>query len=237
MVLLVVSIYFLIATFFPFLIYNLLLFSFKEVSSPLLLMTIAQFGSALSLVFFLIAFSLIQSKKTNAAIWIGEQKPSWNFFRKNISMGVLTWLLCFPLALFFGSLSQFLCTLFWGILPQEQLAVKFLRLISTSKSFTLFTLFSILIVAPVIEEWVFRGYLQTYLKKKFKFPYALFLSSTIFTLCHLSLSQGLSNISLLVSLFVLALFLGFLYEKQGNLISSVTLHITFNSISVIRILF
>lgn len=235
--LLLFSIFFFVNTFIPFLFYNLLLFSFKESLSSLSLMTLAQFGSALSLVLLLIVFSLIESKQSNAAIWFGRAKPSWTFFRKNIGTGVLTWTLCFPIALFFGSLTQFLGTHFWGILPQEQVAVQFLRLISESRLLTILTLFSILIVAPIIEEWVFRGYLQTYLKKKFKFPCALFLSSILFTLCHLSFSQGLSNIPLLVSLFSLAIFLGFLFEKQGNLIAPVTLHITFNSISVIRILF
>ena len=229
--------YLFIAIFFPPLLYKLLLLSFKGLNSPISLMTAAQFGSTLLMIAFLITFSLIQPKKTNAAIWIGLQKLSWNFFRKNVGIGALTWFLCFPIALFFSYLAQMFCTFFWGILPTEQLAVKFLRLISKSTSLTLLTLFSILIAAPILEEWVFRGFLQTYFKQKWGYHHALFLSSTIFSLFHLSLSQGLSNIPLLISLFILALFLGFLYEKQRSLIAPVTLHITFNSISVVRILF
>ncbi|MBI3211827.1 MAG: CPBP family intramembrane metalloprotease [Simkania negevensis] len=53
------------------------------------------------------------------------------------------------------------------------------------------------------------------------------------TLFHLSSSQGVGNISL----FIFALYLGFLYEKQCSLFASIALHMTFNSISVIRILF
>lgn len=222
--------------FFPPLLYPLLLSLFKEVS-PLVLMTSVQFGSILLLIAFLYAFSLLQGRETSKAIWFGQQTLSPSFFRKNLSIGAFTWFLCFPISLFWGKLAELTCYFFWNILPKEQVAVHFLRKVFKSPSLTPLALFSILIAAPIIEEWVFRGYIQTYFKQKWGYARALLISSTAFSLSHLSFSQGLSSIPMLVSLFSLALFLGFLYEKQGSLIAPVALHITFNSISVVRILF
>ena len=62
------------------------------------------------------------------------------------------------------------------------------------------------------------------------------IASLIFAAFHFSTSQGLNNIELLVSLFVLSCFLGFLYERQESLLASMALHATFNAISILAIL-
>jgi membrane protease YdiL (CAAX protease family) len=65
---------------------------------------------------------------------------------------------------------------------------------------------------------------------------AIVFSSICFSAFHFSFSQGIGNISLLFSLFVFALFLGFIYERQGSLFASISLHMTLNIVSVARIL-
>ena len=75
-------------------------------------------------------------------------------------------------------------------------------------------LFTIIIAAPVTEEFIFRGMLQNWLKTKLGTKSAIITASACFALFHLSSSQGLGNISLALSLFSFACFLGFIYEKQ-----------------------
>jgi hypothetical protein len=98
-------------------------------------------------------------------------------------------------------------------------------------------LFTIIIAAPVTEEFIFRGMLQNWLKTKLGTKSAIITTSACFALFHLSSSQGLGNISLALSLFSFACFLGFIYEKKGSLYASIGLHMTFNAVSTLRILF
>jgi membrane protease YdiL (CAAX protease family) len=66
---------------------------------------------------------------------------------------------------------------------------------------------------------------------------AIIFSALCFSLFHLAPSQGIGNISLVASLFLFALFLGFIYERQASLFASIGLHMTFNAVSTVRILF
>ena len=98
-------------------------------------------------------------------------------------------------------------------------------------------IFTIVILAPCIEEFLFRGVIQTYLRKKYRSIRAIIYSSFIFSIIHFSVGQGSYNILILISIFILGLYLGFIYEKTRSLISSITLHVTFNLINVIKIFF
>src|SRR3989304_2390656 len=71
----------------------------------------------------------------------------------------------------------------------------------------------------------------------FKNDPVIFLAGLCFALFHLAPSQGLGNISLIVSLFAFSCYLGFIYEKRGSLFASIGLHMTFNAVSTFRILF
>jgi membrane protease YdiL (CAAX protease family) len=91
-------------------------------------------------------------------------------------------------------------------------------------------------IVPVLEELLFRGFLQGAFRRFFSVRTAILFSSFIFALFHFSLGQGVNNMTILVSLFILSLFLGFLKERQGNLWGSIAMHMTFNAISVAMIL-
>ncbi|MBS0627186.1 MAG: CPBP family intramembrane metalloprotease, partial [Verrucomicrobia bacterium] len=123
-----------------------------------------------------------------------------------------------------------------GPINYEQAAVHLLKQALASPLLLLSTLISILLFAPIIEEFLFRGMLQNFLKKYMSRTKALVISAFFFAIIHLSPSQGLGNISLFFSLFTFGCFLGFVYEKQGSLLSSITLHLTFNVITTFQIL-
>ncbi|MEL7331671.1 MAG: type II CAAX endopeptidase family protein, partial [Cyanobacteria bacterium J06560_2] len=87
-------------------------------------------------------------------------------------------------------------------------------------------LFTAAIAAPVFEEVLFRGFLLPSLTRYMSTWGAIGLSSLIFSVAHLSFSEVLP-------LTVLGAILGFVYAKTQNLMASILLHSTWNSITMI----
>ncbi len=87
-------------------------------------------------------------------------------------------------------------------------------------------LFTAAIAAPVFEEILFRGFLLPSLTRYLSIWPAIGLSSLIFAIAHLSFSEVLP-------LTVLGAILGFTYARSRNLMSSILLHSTWNSITMI----
>lgn len=204
--------------------------------SPALLMTLLQIISISWVVAYLFFLSLLQNKATLYAMWIHPNRSRFSCIIEDFGLGILTWLIAFPIVGAVSQIMEFITFVLTGLSPVDQIAVRYLKVAKESPVLLSIALFAILVAAPVIEEFVFRGFLYTYLRKRFKMVKAITISALIFSLFHFSPDQGGGNISLLSSLFALALFLGFLYERQRSLIAPIALHMTFNSISVIRIL-
>jgi uncharacterized protein len=170
-------------------------------------------------------------------IWKDKSLPHTRSIPFDIAMGLLTFFVAFPVIALIGECVDMLLYAFFGLENYEQVAVRYLKTNISSARAMLIPLFTILIAAPTIEEFLFRGCLQTFLKNKMSIKKAIFSSSLCFALFHFAPTQGLGNISLIISLFSFALFLGFIYERQASLFASISLHITFNGFSTIRILF
>ncbi len=152
-------------------------------------------------------------------------------------MGVMTWFISFPLVIAIGQLTDMLLYFFFGFENFEQVAVHYLKRALSSPPMLAVALFTILAAAPVIEEFLFRGCLQTFFKRYMTPFKAILLSALCFSLFHFAPSQGIGNVSLFMTLFTFAIFLGFIYERQASLFASIGLHMTFNFISTIRIIF
>jgi uncharacterized protein len=187
------------------------------------------------LLFYL--FTRSQSPTLFKKIWkdrsISHPKPvTTDFF-----MGIMTWIIAIPLVIAVGQLMDALIYFFFEFQNYEQVAVRYLKTTLGSPGMLSAALATILIAAPVIEEFLFRGCLQNYFKRHMLPGKAIVLSALCFALFHYSNSQGLGNVSLIASLFTFALFLGFIYERQASLFASIGLHMTFNAVSTVRILF
>lgn len=170
-------------------------------------------------------------------IWKDQSIPHRKSAGTDFLMGILLWIVSFPLVVAIGQLVDMLLTLFFQFEGYEQVAVRYLKTTLESPLPLTLALFTILIAAPIIEEFLFRGLLQSYLKKHMIPKKAIVLSALCFSLFHYAPSQGIGNISLVATLFLFALFLGFIYERQASLFASVGLHMTFNAVSTFRILF
>lgn len=176
-------------------------------------------------------FFLIKKEVRNKILFGDEARKIW----RNIGLGILTLAIAYPIVLFVNIIISWVVKSLFGPVTVEQLAVKELKnLVHMPLYFGLFALF-VCILVPFIEELLFRGFLQTYLRNYLGVGGSIILTSAIFAFAHFSKEQGVGNIELLGTLFVLALFLGFLYERQRNLFASFGLHMAFNTSSIIAI--
>jgi hypothetical protein len=154
---------------------------------------------------------------------------------KDISFGILTWFLSFPVVLTVGKVVAIILNLMGIEVDVNQVAVAQVRASLSSPLLFFVLAFSIILIVPIIEEFLFRGCLQTWIKGKVGVNKAIFFTSIVFAFFHYSSEQGLGNIELICSLFILSCFLGFIYEKQQSLLASISLHAFFNAVTVLVI--
>lgn len=209
----------------------------QYLSSPLFpsmtLINVVQVLLLLAMAFWIVRFFNAQKQNLFGKIWKSSASP----IAQDMGIGALTWALSFPIVVLVGQFFDLFIYLIFGVENYEQVPVRYFKESLGSFPQVIMALFTILILAPVIEEFLFRGCLQNYLKKHLGIKFAIFLTAFCFALFHFSFSQGLGNIALIASLFALACFLGFIYEKRQSLYASIGLHMTFNLISTLRILF
>ena len=81
----------------------------------------------------------------------------------------------------------------------------------------------IVIIAPFIEEYVFRGKIQGYLKQEFGIIIAIILQAIIFAGLHgLVLQQ--------IYAFILGVYMGYIKNKEDNFMSTLIIHMIINGI-------
>ncbi len=81
------------------------------------------------------------------------------------------------------------------------------------------------LVAPVTEEFIFRGYVYGSLKARFGMWPAMLMSGAVFALVHVHLPS-------LGVFLLLSICLVIAYEWSGNLLLPMAMHALFNSVSV-----
>ncbi|TXI39249.1 MAG: CPBP family intramembrane metalloprotease, partial [Nitrosomonas sp.] len=201
-----------------------------ELSRPIVEGWINFIGVAFSLP-VLIGYSMA----CGCTLWERRSLTFWGRL-ENLLLGAAVWLMAFPLVTVAAEGVRDISRLFVEGAPLNQVAVRHLK--ETYGDNLLLTMSTVAIFAfvPIIEEILFRGFLQNWLKSLFGTSKAILLTALTFTIVHFSPSQGIANVELIVGLFLLALFLGFLYERQQCLWPCIGLHCCFNAISVTMIL-
>jgi len=111
--------------------------------------------------------------------------------------------------------------------PQE--VVEFLQNAETPRD-RLAVLAMAVVVAPVAEEMIFRGYLYPVGKKYFGAFASMASTSLLFAVLH-------GHMGSIPALFTLSMCLGLAYEKSGTLLVPMIMHAVFNAVSVTAILF
>ena len=184
----------------------------------------------------ILALILMSSAQVFKAIWRKSGEPPEN--AKDIKAMFTTLILVFPVILCVSSFIDLVVRDLFGLqnLP-DQIAVQWLKMSFENPLYFVLTALSIVVIAPLLEETLFRGFLQSFLRQRLGPKYAIGISSFLFACFHYSMGQGWNNIPIIVTLLPLAFFLGYLYEKQKSLFASISLHAAFNTISLTNIYF
>lgn len=190
----------------------------------------------LAAAFAVIAYTFAMAPPLRKLIYWGTAFPeSMQRGIKAFTIGVATWFISYPAVVMVSQLVGIALYFFGPLKHVEQTAVQHLK--STMESTPLFwaTTFLIIFIVPIAEETLFRGFLQRWLVQKLGRWWGIGIAAALFSAFHFSTTQGIDNIELLLSLFTLACFLGFIYERQGTLWAPISLHSVFNAISVLMI--
>jgi len=150
---------------------------------------------------------------------------------KDFFSAVLNLLTVWPIVMFALVTTIYLGELIWGqdfqmqqheelesIALHPQISVRILIIVTA------------VVVVPVFEEMLFRGLFQTMFRSFTRRTWlSILMSSGLFATVHL-------NIEHWPALFVLAICMGYSYEKSGSLFRPIFIHSFFNAISIISVL-
>lgn len=147
----------------------------------------------------------------------------WNFFR------ALGWAVIILIAALAFEYAYELTLQAIGWHPPSQTAVELLNNAPLWPTGIYLAFFAV-VLAPVAEEFIFRGVLFTFVKN-LGFPKtAWIVVSLLFALVH-------GDVGIFVPLFFLALLLTWLYEKTENLLAPIIAHALFNAVNLIGLIY
>lgn len=140
-----------------------------------------------------------------------------------VGRALLFLLAAFPAMIAMGLLGKYL-----NANAEEQQVVSFFRAQARQGQFSGLAVvgFTAVILAPIMEEMLFRGYFYPTLKRYLNPVASAILVSLLFAASH-------ANLNALPALFVLALCLTVAYERTGSLFVPMTMHALFNSTSLL----
>ncbi|MBO4444642.1 MAG: CPBP family intramembrane metalloprotease [Bacteroidaceae bacterium] len=138
------------------------------------------------------------------------------FFRKKKSWLVV--LLCIP---FVYTVMYLLNQLSAAVNLPDMLEDTFMDMSSN-----VWGILSIALVAPILEECLFRGAIEGHLLTKMKPWAAILVSAAVFGIIHMNPAQ-------VFYAFLVGIVLGWLYWRSGSIVPSTVAHILNNSLSVV----
>ena len=150
---------------------------------------------------------------------------------KDFFMGFVNLLAAWPIMMAAITMTMFIAELIWGA-DYEMQQHQQLELITEYPQLPLriMIVFLAVVIAPLLEEMLFRGFIQTAIRSFFNirnsaWP-AIAASSVFFAIMHADPGHW-------PTLFVLGVCLGYAYEKSGSLFRAIFIHSFFNATSII----
>jgi membrane protease YdiL (CAAX protease family) len=143
--------------------------------------------------------------------------------KKEISIVAIYCILFVPIIFFISILSKLLLSEFSEQQQVTDLKADFFEMIKKNGII-------IILLAPIVEEIVFRGLFYAALKKYFPWFVSQIISSAIFAIIH-------ENIMAFTLLFSLSLLLNLIYELYGKLFYTILVHSSFNTFMLVLIYF
>lgn len=93
--------------------------------------------------------------------------------------------------------------------------------------------FVAILIAPLTEELMFRGFMKKFIKNDILF---VIISSLVFGGLHVTVADSISQVLFIIPYSILGLAFSLNYVKTRNIASNICLHSTWNSIAVIAMI-
>ena len=141
--------------------------------------------------------------------------------------GGVVGVLVVPLVMAVGAVAKQQLMHFLGEVPAQPVVEAFIN--SNDPAFKIITIVGVVVVTPIFEELVYRGYLYGVTKKYSDRFFATFFSCLIFTVAH-------AGVITILPIVTLAVFLVLAYELSGSLWVPILIHMLFNLVNVVGML-
>lgn len=144
----------------------------------------------------------------------------------NVSIQGMVIAICCSI-LFYFLLDKGLDPIFESIFPMSK--ENYQQTIQSIISSPIVSLIDFCIFAPILEEFLMRGFILNGLSVNYGIIVALLISSILFALLHFNIAQ-------IVPSFICGIILGLIYLYTGSILSCIFAHMGYNLISYIMII-
>lgn len=152
-----------------------------------------------------------------------------------LGIGVLGFIVAFPMAQALGMLAGAVQRRLTGMDP-DAIGHQTLQALKDSPAdvWGLVIMVIVVVVTPVIEEFAYRGLVQQGFRRLgANRPIAIVITSCLFVFMHVPALPGTSIFSAVVTLLVLSIVFGWLFERTGRLAAPIVAHGLFNALNLI----
>ena len=176
--------------------------------------------AAIVMQMFTFAGVLVWLRVRDALSWrlLGPVRPGWGRVPAGIGVGIVGFLVVTLLILVIEAAAG-------GIAPPDQLAME--SALGGGPAFVLGIVMAV-VLAPVVEETIFRGVLFQAIRHRWGLFPGMFLSGAVFAILHTELSEPIY----LVALWLLGIWLAAAFHRTGTLLVPILGHATFNGIAI-----
>jgi len=168
---------------------------------------------------------LFQMRGLNPAELFGLQQVHWRSLAMTVGIFSLIILLTINLV---SAATQTWLQGFWPDMEPQETVKAFQE--SDGIGFKFLVVLMAVVIAPLAEETMFRGFVYGVLKRYTDAPFAALASSLMFAIIHL-------HVGSLMPLWMLAVLFCLAYEITGCLLAPMILHAIFNGVSILAMLF
>lgn len=154
-----------------------------------------------------------------------ELKRDFKVFKNNSKLYLAEMFPRFEIIILVYFICTLLLMLFIGNIPTNQAILVSLPIYITA--------FLAIVIAPLIEELMFRGFIKKFIKNDILF---VILSSLVFGGLHVVGADSLEQILFIIPYSILGFAFSLNYVKTKNIVSNIYLHTVWNLISTIAII-
>ena len=168
---------------------------------------------------------LFQIRGLNPAELFGLQQVHWRSLALKVAIFTVVILISVNLV---SSITVSWLQKFWPDMEPQETVRAFQQ--SSGIGFKILVVIAAVVIAPLAEETLFRGFVYGVLKRYTDAPFAALSSSLMFAIIHM-------HVGSLLPLWMLAVLFCLAYEITGCLLVPMILHSIFNAVSIIAMLF